>query len=64
VIDDPINYDDDYSEVETCRHCQEFIDPGKEVDWNGWAWHSSCVPAQVIEGREEALRADEARDGK
>jgi hypothetical protein len=63
VIDDPIN-DDDLSEVETCRHCQELIRPGTEVEWNGWAWHSHCVPVHVLYGREEALRADEARDGK
>ena len=48
MINDPINdiENSDGSEVECCRHCRGLIEPGTEVPYNGWWWHSHCVPAQ------------------
>ena len=58
---DPAN--EDLSEVEVCRHCRELIEPGTEIDWNGWYWHSNCVPSYVLCGLELEARRDE-RGGK
>ena len=48
MVNDPINdiENSDCSEVQCCRHCRELIEPGTEVPYNGWWWHSHCVPAQ------------------
>jgi len=61
---DPINDPDneDLSEVECCRHCRELIEPGTEVEFNGWSFHANCLPMSVVEGRMYALAADERRD--
>jgi len=62
---DPINDPDneDYSEVACCRGCRELIEPGTEVEGNGWEWHSRCLPVAISEGREQASR-DDVRAGK
>ena len=65
-MSDRLNPDDalensDASEVECCRHCRELIEPGREVEYNGWFWHRLCVPSHVLFGREQAARDDEAR---
>jgi len=63
MIDDPINAleNSDDSEVECCRHCRALIAPGTDIEWNGWFWHSDCVPSHVLFGREQELRDDTAR---
>jgi len=62
MVIDPINDIDneDWSEVACCRGCRELIEPGTEVDFNDWFWHSRCVPFHAVEGREQEHRADEA----
>ena len=52
---------EDLSEVACCRHCRELIEPGTEVEWNGYDWHRYCAPIHVIEGREQEARDAEAQ---
>ena len=54
MIIDPINAieNSDMSEVECCHACRELIEPGTDIEWNGWFWHADCVPSHVLFGRE------------
>jgi hypothetical protein len=63
MILDPINdlENSDDSEVEVCRHCREWIEPGAALEWNGWFWHHGCVPSHVLHGLEEAARHDDRK---
>jgi hypothetical protein len=63
MITDPIDVleNSDSSEVECCHACRELIEPGTDVDWNGWFWHADCVPSHVLFGLEQAAREDEAK---
>ena len=60
---DPINdlENSDDSDVECCRHCRELIVPGTEIEFNGWWWHSGCVPSHVLHGIEQEARHDEVK---
>ena len=58
-MDDIENSDD--SEVECCRHCRELIEAGTEIEYNGWWWHTGCVPSHVLAGIEQEARDDEAK---
>ena len=62
MITDPINdpENEDYSEVESCRHCCRLIEPGTETPFNGWFYHSHCAPAPVQYALEQEQRAAEA----
>lgn len=64
-LEEPYDPDqEDTTDLALCATCDELIAPGRAVEWECLEYHADCLPSYVLQGREEAARADEQRDGR